>query len=195
MPADFDAPYLEADPWGYESRWYEQRRRQLIACVLPQHALGRVLEIGCATGLIAQQLADRAASWLGLDISSKAVALASQALQSYRHVRLQQADITQHWPSGSFDTYLICDMGYYLPQQALENMAQHIAQSAHTSTVLVAAHWRHPFDQVITPTQQVHQILDRCSGLCPLARYIDEDLLLEVWTGNGQSIARTEGFL
>ncbi|WP_284336596.1 class I SAM-dependent methyltransferase [Comamonas sp. NoAH] len=195
MQIDFDAPYLETDPWGYRNRWYEQRRRNLIAAVLPQYDLGSVLEVGCANGLIAQQLADRAKDWLGVDVSSKAVELANQTLAGNPHIKVRQANIAQHWPSGKFDTYLICDVGYYLSPQALEFMAHNIASSAHSSTVMLAAHWRHPFDQVVTPTQQVHQILGHASCLQPLARYTDEDLLLEVWTGNGQSIARTEGFI
>lgn len=195
MAIDFDAPYRDADPWGYQGRWYEQRRRQLIASVLPQRALGSVLEMGCANALIAQQLADRAQYWLGVDISVKAIEIASQTLAPYPHVHLMQADITQCWPRGSFDTYLMCDMGYYLPPAALGVIARHIAYSARPSTVLLAAHWRHPFDQVTTPTEQVHRILSSFSGLTSLARYTDEDLLIDVWTGSGSSVARTEGFL
>ena len=195
MAIDFDAPYLEPDPWGYLQRWYEQRRRHLIVAMLPQHALGHVLEIGCSTGLMAQLLAPRAQHWLGVDISEKAIALAQQNLSAHAHVDLLQADITLHWPSGSFDTYLICDVGYYLPAQALEHIAKHIARNAQANTVMLLAHWRHPFAQAQTPTQQVHRIMGSANGLQSLASYADEDLLIEVWTGNGHSVARTEGFI
>ena len=59
MTLDFDAPHAESDPWGYERHWYEKRRRALIAAMLPDAALGQVLEIGCSTGLITQLLAAR----------------------------------------------------------------------------------------------------------------------------------------
>ena len=195
MAIDFDAPHFDADPWGYLERWYEQRRRQLIAAMLPQQALGRVLEIGCSTGLVAQLLAQRAQHWLGVDISEKAIALAREHLANHAHVDLQQVDITQHWPSGSFDTYLICDVCYYMPAQALEHIAQQIARSAQASTVMLLAHWRHPFEEAQTPTQQVHRIFADASGLQALASYADEDLLVDVWSGNGCSVARAEGLI
>lgn len=195
MAIDFEAPYLDPDPWGYLQRWYEQRRRHLIAAILPQQALGDVLEIGCSTGLMAQLLAPRAQRWLGVDISEKAIALAQQNLAAYAHVDLLQADITQHWPSGSFDTYLMCDVGYYLPTTALHDIAKHIASNVQANTIMLLAHWRHAFAQVQTPTQDVHRIMGSASGLQTLARYADEDLLIELWSGNGHSVARTEGFL
>jgi len=195
MAIDFDAPYLEPDPWGYLYRWYEQRRRHLIAAILPQHELGHVLEIGCSTGLMAQILAHRAQYWLGLDISEKAIALAQKNLANHANVDLLRADITQHWPNRNFDTYLICDVGYYLSVQQLERLAKQIELSAQATTVMLLAHWRHAFEQAKTSTQHVHHIMGGCSGLQILASYSDEDLLLEVWSGNGLSVARMEGFL
>lgn len=195
MAIDFDAPYLDPDPWGYLQRWYEERRRHLVVAMLPHQALGHVLEIGCSTGLMAQLLAPRARHWLGVDISEKAIALAQQNLAAHTHVDLMQADITLHWPSSSFDTYLLCDVGYYWSVQALEQIAKHIACNAQANTVMLLAHWRHPFEQAQTSTQQVHRIMGRASGLQSLASYTDEDLLIDVWSGNGHSVARTEGFI
>ena len=57
----FDAFYdRHEDPWGFESRWYEQRKRDVLMASLPHRRLGRVLEIGCATGLLTAELTLRA---------------------------------------------------------------------------------------------------------------------------------------
>ena len=46
----------EADPWGAESRWYEQRKRELVLAMLPRPDFDRTLEIGCSTGALAEAL-------------------------------------------------------------------------------------------------------------------------------------------
>ena len=45
----------EADPWGAESRWYEQRKRDLVLAMLPRPDFDRTLEIGCSTGALAER--------------------------------------------------------------------------------------------------------------------------------------------
>ena len=73
MKLDFESPHLCADPWGYTSSWYEQRRRQLTAALLPHQDLGEVLEIGCSIGLITALLAPRARRFVAVDISTAAL--------------------------------------------------------------------------------------------------------------------------
>ena len=50
----------DADPWGAESRWYEQRKRSLLLAALPRPRFGRALEVGCSTGVLTEALLDRA---------------------------------------------------------------------------------------------------------------------------------------
>ncbi len=205
MTLDFDAPHTEPDPWGYERHWYEQRRRQLIAAMLPQHSLGQVLEIGCSTGLITQLLAPRADQLLAIDISPAAIALARQRLQGVANVRLEQGDITQQWPAQHFDHILLCDVGYYLHAAQLQDLAANIVrqlgnhpaapQLAAPECVLLLAHWRHRFEQVVTPTEDVHRLLVQATGWQVQARYQDEDLLIDVLSRNGASVARQEGLV
>lgn len=193
MQTDFEAPFFEHDPWGYQHSWYEQRRRHLVASLLPQRALGQVLEIGCANGLMAHLLAPRATHWLGVDISQQAIRLAQERLQGIENVTLWQCDITQQWPTTHFDTVLFCDVGYYMDDIAIQRLAALMRQSMSAQAVLLAAHWLHDFDAVVTPTPEVHRILGKASKFQEIGRYSDPDLLIQVWTRQGTSVARQEG--
>jgi len=193
MTLDFDAPHAESDPWGYERHWYEKRRRALIAAMLPDAALGQVLEIGCSTGLITQLLAARAEQVLAVDISAKAIELARQNLRGVANVQLLHGDITQSWPPQRFDHILLCDVAYYLAEAQLRELAVNIRQQAPGDCVVLLAHWRHGFEQVITPTETAHALFAQASGLQRLAHYDDEDLLIDVWSRSPVSVARKEG--
>lgn len=195
MPLDFDAPHAEPDPWGYGKHWYEKRRRQLIAAMLPNDQLGQVLEIGCSTGLITQLLAARARQVLAVDVSAMAVELARRNLQGLANVELVHGDITQQWPQQSFDHILLCDVAYYLSEVQLRRMAENIRCQAPPECVLLLAHWRHDFLQVITPTHTAHHLLQQVSGFHGLARYQDDDLLIDVLGRSSASVARQEGLV
>ena len=195
MAIDFDAPHEEPDPWGYETHWYEKRRRALIAALLPGEKLGQVLEIGCSTGLITQMLAARARHVLAIDVSPKAVSLARERLQGLAHVEIVQADITQDWPARSFDQILLCDVAYYLDAGQLSQLARNIRIQASADCVLLLAHWRHPFAQVITSAPAAHDLLAEVTGFARLAGYQDHDLLIDVLSASSVSVAQKDGLL
>lgn len=193
MKPDFDAPHLDPDPWGYQKSWYEKRRRHLIAAMLPSEKLGRVLEIGCSTGLITQLLASRASEVLAIDVSAKAVELARARLQGLRQVEVVHGDITRDWPDGGFDHILLCDVAYYLQEAQLRQLAAHVRAQPAPGCVLLLAHWRHGFKQVVTPTPAAHDLLAQETGWQRLAHYEDDDLLVDVLGASGASVARREG--
>ncbi|MBP8923960.1 MAG: methyltransferase, partial [Thauera sp.] len=97
MNFDFDAPYDDADPWGFRSRWYESRRRALVLACLPRQRFAHALELGCANGEMTASLAGRADALLALDASARAIALARQRVTA-PHVRLAQAELPREWP-------------------------------------------------------------------------------------------------
>ena len=49
----------QPDPWGAETRWYEERKRSLLLAALPRKRFTRALEVGCSTGVLAQALTER----------------------------------------------------------------------------------------------------------------------------------------
>ncbi len=47
----------DRDPWGFHTRWYEMRKRQVTLASLPGAYYETVFEPGCATGLLTEELA------------------------------------------------------------------------------------------------------------------------------------------
>ncbi|MNR29008.1 hypothetical protein D3C85_1463650 [compost metagenome] len=110
-------------------------------------------------------------------------------------MQLLQGDITRDWPRQGFDHILLCDVAYYLAEAQLRQLAVNIQQQAQRDCVVLLAHWRHGFAQVLTPTETAHRLFEQASGLQRLAHYEDEDLLIDVWSRGRASVARKEGLL
>ena len=67
----FDAFYAgKTDPWGFETRWYEERKRALTLASLPRRRFMSGLEVGCSTGVLTAELAARCDRLTGVDIAA-----------------------------------------------------------------------------------------------------------------------------
>jgi len=78
----FDAFYdRHDDPWGFESRWYEQRKRSLLMATLTREHYAHALELGCATGLLTAALAERADAVTAVDLAAAALELLARTLE------------------------------------------------------------------------------------------------------------------
>lgn len=79
--AYFDEFYRgREDPWGFESRWYEERKRALTVASLPRRTFRRALEVGCSTGVLTRQLAPRCELLVGIDIAEAPLRAARRRL-------------------------------------------------------------------------------------------------------------------
>ncbi|MFB2586266.1 PIG-L family deacetylase [Herbiconiux liukaitaii] len=71
-----------ADPWGFETRWYEQRKRAILAATLPDRRFADVLEVGCSTGVLSAELIARTTHrFVGVDVSEVALERARARVQ------------------------------------------------------------------------------------------------------------------
>lgn len=189
----FDGLYQDQDPFGYRSRWYETRKRDILLATLPRARFSRGWELGCSNGETTRGLAARCEALLATDVSEQAVSLARQRVGDRSNVEIVQARHPQQWPSGSFDLIVLSEVGYYLMPADLADMIERIQDALVPDGLFVACHWRHPFEQAHQDGNEVHaQISTRLS--LPLAyRYEDSDFLLESWTAHPQSVAQQEG--
>lgn len=192
MNFDFDAPYDDADPWGFRSRWYESRRRALVLACLPRQRFAHALELGCANGEMTASLAGRADALLALDASARAIALARQRVTA-PHVRLAQAELPREWPAGRFDLIVLSEIGYYLSPADLRATADAMCAALAPDGVVLAAHWRHPFEGKTATQEQVHATLHERLALERLGGYLDADLCIDVLAADTRSIATREG--
>ena len=193
-PAHFDTLFTEhADPWGTRSRWYESRKRALTLAVLPQSRYSRAYEPGCGAGELSAELASRCDQLLATDASKAAVARARSRLKSHRNVRVEQALTPREWPPGPFDLVVVSELAYYLDLDEAHDLARAMRASLAPGATVVACHWRHPERDLRLRAHDAHAMLEAGCALAAIARYEDDDFLLEAWSQDPRSVAQREG--
>lgn len=193
LPADyFDRMYADSgDPWGFTSRWYEQRKYALTLAVLPAPSYARGLEIGCSIGVLTAALAQRCTSLVAMDPSPAALSAARDRVPDA--VRLVEGGVPGSWPAGTYDLVVLSEVGYYLDAADLERLLDLVVRDLAPDGVVVACHWRHPVADYPLTGDQVHEALARWPRL---SRVEEEDLLLDVLApGGAVSVARRDGLL
>ncbi|OJW02531.1 MAG: hypothetical protein BGO47_12645 [Microbacterium sp. 67-17] len=184
------------DPWGFETRWYEERKRAVLLAALPNRRLGSVLEIGCATGLLTAPLAARSDRVLALDASERAVDRARRRLASADHVTVSRAHVPTQWPDGEFDTVVLSEVGYYFDSDDLDTLIDRIDAALTDDGIVVACHWRHPVAEYPLTGDRVHHTLRRVPGWRRIALHEEDDFVLEVFgRGAAESVAAREGLV
>lgn len=189
--AYFDALYTQPDPFQYRQRWYEARKRALTLACLTHERYARAWELGCSNGVMTAALAPRCDALLATDLSAAAVDMARASTQAFTHVRVAQAEHPREWPEGLFDLILISEVGYYLPADALAALANRLRGSLRPGGLLVGCHWRVPFAEACSTTEQVHAAL--ADGLVEQFTYRDPDVLLQAWSTDPTTVAAREG--
>ena len=176
----------EADPWGVDHRWYEERKRALVLAMLPRRRFRRTLEVGCSTGALTAALADRTDALVAVDASEAAVRSARHRLREHGHVDVVGAEVPRWWIDGPCDLVVLSEVGYFLSPHDLEVLAARVRETLTPDGVVVLAHWRHPIDGWPLDGPEVHARL-RASGLPPVAAtYVDRDVEVLVLAGAEQ---------
>lgn len=191
----FDQIYAEGhDPWGYEQRWYEARKRQICLSVLLQPEYHHALEIGCSNGVFSEALGQRCRQLLCLDGHPKAVELARRRVAAYPHIRVERAWVPEELPEQSFDLIVIGEILYYLNAYQLDQLIIWMEQHLNDCGTLLCCHWRHPIEGFELNGNQVHQSL-RQLKLEPYLSLTDPDFLIDVWSKSPLSLAQQEGLI
>lgn len=194
--AYFDAFYARNgdDPWGFESRWYEERKREILLASLPERSLGAVLEVGCSTGILTERLAARADSILAMDAAQAAVSRAQERVGADPRATVRVGAAPGDWPEGEFDTIVLSEVGYYLSSSDLRTLRDRIARSLTDEGCVVACHWRRPVRDYPLSGDEVHEILSEQSTWQTLASHRERDFVLEVFAPAARkSVAQREG--
>jgi len=189
--AYFDSLYESRDdPWGFETRWYEARKRAIVLASLPDQRYAAALEIGCSLGNLTDDLADRCDELLAVDISATAVDRATARVGD--RARIERRDVLDDYPSGLFDLVVLSEVGYYFGRQELDTVLDSIAASLAVGGTLVACHWRHPVADYPLGGDEVHAAI----ALRPwrrLASHLEDDFVLEVFSLEERSVAQRGG--
>ncbi len=169
------------DPWGVESRWFEQRKRDLVLAMLPRPGFERTIEVGCSTGALAEALARRSGHVLAVDSSPAAVAAATRRFRDDDRVTVERLDVPADWPQDeTFDLVVVSELGYFMSPGGLEALVDRIASTLGPTGVVVLCHWRHPIEGWVLDADAVHAGFEssRLPGL--RATYRDDDVEIRV---------------
>jgi LmbE family N-acetylglucosaminyl deacetylase/SAM-dependent methyltransferase len=182
------------DPWGFETRWYEERKRALTLAALPRRRFGSALEIGCSIGVLTAELAGRVDDLLATDIAEAPLAVARRRLDGRSGVRFERRALPEDWPDETFDLIVVSEVGYYLAPGSLEHLVRRAAEALNPGGVVIACHWRHPVSDYPLRGDEVHESFRRSPALVRIGGYSDDDFLLDVFGHPGSvSVAAAEG--
>lgn len=193
----FAAMYAGAeDPWGFRSRWYEQRKRDLTMAALTRPRYRRAFEPGCSIGVLTAALADRCDEVVAVDVDECAVTTARGELARHGHVRVERMSVPHDWPDGMFDLVVVSEVAYYLAPAELEQLLDRAVGSLAPRGTLLACHWRHPVADYPATGDDVHRGLLARPELCQTVSHVEEDFRLDLLTlGPAPSPARREGLV
>lgn len=192
-PAYFQAMFAKSDdPWRFQTRWYERRKRALTLACLPRERFAYGFEPGCANGELSAALATRCDRLLASDGIDKAVSLARLRLKDCANVQVRKAWVPQEWPHDKFDLIVLSEFLFYVSPQTVQDIAQLAQKTLLPGGVILACHWLHPVSQCVLTGEQVHQRLNDCIELTKQCHVVEPDLMIDVWRA-GPSIGAAEG--
>jgi LmbE family N-acetylglucosaminyl deacetylase/SAM-dependent methyltransferase len=198
LPAGFFDDFYEGntDPWGFDSRWYEKRKRALTVAALPRERFRNALEVGCSTGALTAELASHCERLLGIDIAGAPIARAKQRLQGVPSVDFAQLTTPAHWPAGSFDLIVLSEVGYYWGEADLNSAINLVVGSLADDGVVLACHWRHPVAEYPLGGDAVHRAIRDEPRLARTVLHEEDDFVLEVFMRPpARSVARETGLV
>jgi SAM-dependent methyltransferase len=177
----FNAMYrASGDPWGFQDRWYEQRKHAISVALLPARRYRSALEPGCSIGVLTGMLAPRCDALLSCDLAPAAVQSAAARTRDLPQVLVEQRDIARQWPPGRFDLIVFSEILYYFSDRDLDRVLDRAVAALEPGGTLLAVHWRHPVAEHARSGDDVHRLLAARAGLACLVRHEEPDFLAEV---------------
>lgn len=178
----FDAIHLaSSDPWDYSSSWYEKRKRTLTMAALPKPRYARGLELGCSSGVLSAELAQRCEQILCVDASGQALASAEARLADIPGVTTAHMTVPTQWPDGRFDLIVISEVGYYLGAAELDAVLDKSVDSLLPGGTLAMCHWRRPISGWSLDGDSVHAAARGRLPWPSAAVYRERDFILETF--------------
>ena len=156
---DFEELYASnPDPWGFETRGYEQAKYAATTDALQGHRFKSALEVGCSIGVLTARLAEYCDTLLAVDAAQTAVESARARLAGSANVVVERRELPEDFPQGPFELIVCSEVLYYLDPPAFDAMLDAIARELTGS--LLAVHWRHGTATYPLLGDEVHERLE-----------------------------------
>jgi SAM-dependent methyltransferase len=148
--------------------------KRVMAEIVASLSAGRVLEIGCASGAVLEGLYERGLSFEGIDISSMAVARASERVRDHIH----QGDVLSIDMGHDFDTVFGLDIFEHLNPNRLSAYIERLRSCLVASGLLFAnipAFGRDAVFGEVFPYYLRGWDTDAATGRCFRTLHVDDD--------------------
>jgi trans-aconitate methyltransferase len=150
----------DPDPWRFTDDAYEQARYQHLLAHVPAGRYDTAFEPGCSIGVLTRQLADRCRRVFAIDIAEAAVAEAHRRCADRPGVDLARGELPHDLPDEPVDLVVLSEIGYYLTEPVLADMARRIRGVLTPGGRVVAVHWTGESSDHVLHGRDVHCILD-----------------------------------
>jgi SAM-dependent methyltransferase len=163
----FEARYANnPDPWNYRTSAYEQEKYAATVAALPEPRFRRGFDIGCANGILTQQLAKRCEQLLAIDAVETALAQAQRTCADAPHVTFARMRIPDEWPDGRFDLIVISELLYYLDPSDIRRAAAACRRSLEPMGTIVLVNFLPPKKRPCYTDEAVTLFRAALSGTC-----------------------------
>lgn len=129
------------DPWNFETSAYEAAKYAATIASLPNKQEERVLEVGCSIGVLTRLLAQRCTHLLAIDVSQKALDIATRRCEHVRNVTFKKASFPKELPTDQFNLIMVSEVAYYLSaadwKAAIGALYERLVSGGH----IVLVHW------------------------------------------------------
>lgn len=147
--SSLDAAYFDGifgaddDPWDLATSKYEAAKFQHTRAVLADRRYNHALEVGCAHGVLTKQLIGLCDTLLAVDISTKALANASQRIGDQPGLTLQRMAFPRETPIAqtAFDLVILSEVAYYWAAVDLDRAAQWLRASVAPHGRIILVHY------------------------------------------------------
>lgn len=169
------------DPWGFDTRWYEQRKYELTMALLPRPSYDRATEPGCSNGALTTRLADRCAEVIAFDLLPDVAARAARRTADQPGVSVACRDLSTWWPDGDGDLVVFSEVLYYLAGPNLADVLDRALAWLRPGGHLVSVHYCGATNYPQT-AEQVHATIDDHDRLERISLLREPEFLAGVWS-------------
>ena len=196
----FDDMYAaDPDPWGFTSRWYEERKYALTLAALRRARYRSAFEPGCSIGVLTARLALRCERLVAMELVDSAAVQARARTRDLPYgagqVTVLDGDVSGGpWPDGPFDLVVFSELLYYFEADRVTDLLHNAVTRLSDDGDLLLAHWRPRVPEYPLTGDEVHELARASTGLQVAGHYRDDDLVLDLLARPGSpSVATTNG--
>ncbi|EJL29602.1 SAM-dependent methyltransferase [Novosphingobium sp. AP12] len=157
------------DPWDLETSVYERDKYAATIAALRARKYQQGFEVGCAKGVLTNELAGHCDALLAVDVSATALKAARARCAVLDHVSFANMVFPQVGPVRLFDLVVLSEVVYYWDDHDIRRAAQWIAAHVEAGGDILLVHWTGETDYPQTGDEAVGKLQDLLGGIVKVA--------------------------